>query len=78
MSEQAERGRPKYRMMASKNGTKRPEPWVKYIVLIVERGRKIVVIDRDGVRPRWRYTSSVSQSIVGRAPPVCSGPGVVD
>ena len=78
MREYARRRRPKYRMMASKNGMKRPEPWVKYIVLVVERGRKIVVTDRDGVRPRLRYTSSVGQSIVGRAPPVCSGPSVVD
>ena len=68
MSEYAKRRRPKYRMMASRNGTKRPELRVECIVLIVERGRKVVVSERDGVRPRWRHTDSVGQSVVERAP----------
>ena len=74
--EYAER-RPEYRMMASRNGTKRPEPSVKYIVLIVERRRKVGVL-METVFDQGGDTQAVSVSALSNAHRGWSGPSVVD
>ena len=79
MFDSAKRRRPKYRLMASKNGPKRPEPWVKYIVLVVERRRKVVVLmEMETVFDQGGDTQAVSVRALSNAHRGWSGPSVAD